>query len=517
MMAERESERVDVRSGTERQPGSWRFGEMLLRVGLMLAVTVALGGGLTIWSLVSGPPTGLYAPTQGRTLWACGLGATPTMIANNAPALFYITQANVNSNQPAGQFALDYVAHSSIAFHEDLSNVPGAPDPNTLQWRWNFGDGSGIVQGVKVNHTFTAPGTYTIESDIFDTSSNAWTLFDNAQIHVVASALPNPPVAVAHAVTPSIIGTNGTITFDAAGSHAVVGTKLSYFWNFGDNTSATGARVTHRFPAPGQGVVALIVTDARGAKAVATINAHIVIALPTAKVTASATSASAGTAIAFDASGSQPPADPANDQLTSYGWNFGDGTPAQTTQQPTVSHTFDKAGTFTVTAQAIDQQGAAGIATIKVTITGSLGGITSGGGGANWLLIGGGFGALLLVVAIASYLWFERQREAQILRQRQLAQEMVRARRANRVNQLGNGQRGAPHRSGNQGGPRQGGPGGYGGYGPNSGPQRPPRPQGWQGPQGPQGPQRNQQPTRDPRDPRDGSGVNPRRQPPQGW
>ena len=490
----------------KRGPGRWHIGAALVRVGVMLTMVMLLGGGLTLWSLVSGAPSGLYAPTQGRTLWACGLGATPTMIANNAPALFYITQANVNSNQPAGQFALDYVAHQSIAFHEDLSNVPGAPDPNSLQWRWNFGDGSGIVQGVKVNHAFTTSGTYTVESDIFDSSSNAWTLFDNAQIHVIAAAIPNPPVAVAHAVTSSIIATNGAITFDASGSHAVVGGQLSYFWNFGDNTSATGARVTHRFPAPGQGVVALIVTDARGAKAVATINAHIVIALPTAKVSASATSAAAGTAISFDASGSQPPADPANDQLTQYGWNFGDGTPTQTTQAPTVSQTFEKAGTFTVTAQAIDQQGAAGVATIKVTITGVVGGITSGGGGANWLLIGGGFGALLLVVAVAAWLWIERQREAQILRQRQLAQEMVRARRANHVNPVNrpaNGQRGLAPRQGNPGGSRQGAADGYGGYGPNSGPQRPLRPQGQQGQQ------RGQTPLRPLRDPR--------RQPPQEW
>ncbi|MEO7002077.1 MAG: PKD domain-containing protein [Ktedonobacterales bacterium] len=509
-MMEREIKQVSVRLAAEQQPAMlragapyWsafsrrRIGATLLRVGLILTVTLLLGGGLTVWSLVSSATISLDAPTQGHVAWACGLGSTPTMVANNAPALAFPLPPNVSSDLPAGQFALNYVMNQPIAFHEDLSRVPGAPDPNSLQWRWNFGDGTGWVQGVKVTHTFATSGVHTVESDIFDTTSNAWTLLDNAQMRIIGASVPNPPVAVAHALTTPVIGANGSITFDASGSHATVGSQLTYLWNFGDNTSATGSHVTHQFTSPGQGIVALIVTDARGAKAVATINVLIVIALPTAKVSASATSAAAGSAISFDASGSQPPPDPANDQLTKFSWNFGDGTASQTTQQPTISHTFEKAGTFTVTAQAIDQQGAAGAGTIKVTITGVAGGMTSGGG-ANWLLIGG-FGVLLLVVAVAAYLWIERQREAQILQQRQMAQEMARVRRANRVNRPANGQRGPSPRTGNQDGPHQGASGAYGGYGPNSGPQRPPRPQG---PQGPQGPQHGQQPVRPMRDPR---------------
>ena len=63
------------------------------------------------------------------------------------------------------------------------------------------------------------------------------------------------------------VAIGGSVRFDAAGSHAQVGSTLTYFWNFNDGATATGPQATHTFAAPGKGFVALIVTDGRGARA----------------------------------------------------------------------------------------------------------------------------------------------------------------------------------------------------------------------------------------------------------
>ncbi len=70
-------------------------------------------------------------------------------------------------------------------------------------------------------------------------------------------------------------------------------------------------------------------------------------------MTASDLEVDAGATINFDASQSAVPQGVANDTLTKYVWNFGDGTTPQTTQTPTTSHTYQKAGAYEVTTDRL--------------------------------------------------------------------------------------------------------------------------------------------------------------------
>ncbi len=56
-----------------------------------------------------------------------------------------------------------------------------------------------------------------------------------------------------------------SIDFDAADSTDADGTIESYEWDFGDDTTGTGATVSHVFDAPGTYTVTLTVTDNDGA------------------------------------------------------------------------------------------------------------------------------------------------------------------------------------------------------------------------------------------------------------
>lgn len=411
-------------------------------------------------------PLLLGGSSGGAVAFACGLGNSPTMMANNAPALLFPITKNVPANQPVGLFALTYVAGQPITFQEDLSRVVGAPDPTTLKWRWDFGDKSSTSSDISPQHTYAKPGTYSIHAQIFDTSSNAWTDLDSAQITVIASAPANPPTAKITAST-NIVAPGGSITFDASNSQAADGSKLSYLWNFNDGSTATGPHVTHTFAIAGHGIVALIVTDAHHASAVATVNIAVLSSYPVAKISASSLSIIPGGDVSFNASKSLPVQDQPGDRIVSYSWEFGDGSKV-TTQGPTTSHRYVKPGSYTVTVQAFDVLGASGTAHVTVSV------------GFSPAMIGGAIAAVLLVWGLG-YLVVSSRRRASLAKARaarEAERELARARRVGgaRAGQSGAGRprpaggggaspargdrRGPPPGDGYRGGPNPGGSGG---------------------------------------------------------
>lgn len=390
-------------------------------------VLVALALGLGLSALVSG----LGAA---RMALACGLGPLPTMIANGTPALIY--PVPVGASPPtAGQFPVQYVVGQPVAFGEDLSKVIWPQNqPKTaadFQWRWDFGDGSPTSNAIAPTHAFAKPGMYAVVAQIEDTGG--WQEFDSAQIQVSAAAIPNPPVARAAASISAILAGQDTVTFDATGSRAVVGSHLTYLWNFGDAETATGPHVTHQFAILGSGFVALIVTDDRGARAVATVNIGVVSTsqqIPSASLAASVADAQVGQRVTFDATGSQPATIPANDQFVRYGWDFGDGSPADTTTRPTDSHVFAHQGNYTITVQAVDTAGTPAQATLSLAVFAASG--LGGSGSPGWLLIAG----IALVLALAAGGgWFavrtqhSQARAKAAERTRRERQELQRARR----------------------------------------------------------------------------------------
>ena len=379
---------------------------------------------------------------------ACGLGQPQTMLANKIPALLYPVTPDMPQNAPQGVFPLDYTAGSPVAFTEDLSRVPGAPKLSSFRWQWNFGDGTGNVNIESPTHTFTKSGVYYVGSWIWDTTSNSWTSFDSAQIHIVGAIPGNPPVAKASSnMAVTLIGQK--VTFDATGSHANDGAPLKYLWNFNDGTTATTPKVEHAFPLNGTTFAALVVTDDRGAQSMATVNITIQTHAPTASLSASDLEVDTGSAITFDGSQSAPPQDVAGEAITKYAWNFGDGSPAEATQVPTITHTFRKAGSFTTVLTVYDRAGEQATTTVRVKVLGAA------NGGVSPLVIFGGI-ALLLGLGIAAYLlWQQRSRAAKV-RRYQSGRALARA---------GRGQRGP--RGPNDGNGYYGGSGnGYGnGYG----------------------------------------------------
>ncbi|HEU0026109.1 MAG TPA: PKD domain-containing protein [Ktedonobacterales bacterium] len=390
-----------------------RWLRTLALAGLLALGLAALAGGDLPGRL------GAYA-----TLRACGLGSSATMVANDAPALAY-QQSAVTQGVPLGIFALDFQTRQAVTFYDDLSRVANAPDPNTVHWKWDFGDGSAPGYAYKSAHTYSAPGSYTVTVYIQDPVAGDWgDPFDHAVLHVVATTIANRPVAAARALTSPVIAMGSKITFDAGGSHAVIGSGLKYDWNFGDFTVGSGPRVTHEFDQQGHGMVTLTVTDARGARAIAQVPVVIVQSLQPATVTASPLSAPVGTTVSFDASGTQPP----TGEPVAVAWDFGDGSPMVNTDTPTISHVYAEPGRYTVTVAVYGQQDTVGaVTTLSVTAVGAPA-RAAGAAGPPLPLIGG-IVALVAAAFVGAGVWTTRRLALE--RERQAQSELARARRIN--------------------------------------------------------------------------------------
>jgi len=376
---------------------------------------------------VAGALFPLVGTAQSTTVLACGIANTPTMLANRIPALLIPVTGNVPADQPIGEFETTYVVGQTIAFGEDLSKVLSPPPPGTYQYYWSFGDGTSSV-GLTATHTYTKPGTYNVHTSVYPLTDGR---FDSAKIYVVASATTNAPIAKITASTLSI-PVLGKITFDASGSHSQDGSKLTYLWNFNDGYTASTAVATHKFPdLPGTWVVGLTVTDGHGVSSFASTYIRIfgLDQLPTAAVTASLTTIGTGNTVTFDASGSTPPEAPttqAGGQIVKYIWSFGDGSPQVTTSSPTVTHRFNRAGTFTVVVEAIDQEGAPGTASKTITVVA----LTDATGAPSWMLFGG-LGLIVAILALGGYLLYSNQRRrTELVSQQAAAMERERLRRA---------------------------------------------------------------------------------------
>ncbi|MHB8522061.1 MAG: S8 family serine peptidase [Limisphaerales bacterium] len=134
------------------------------------------------------------------------------------------------------------------------------------------------------------------------------------------------------------------------------GTIASWDWNFGDGSAhGTTQNPSHTYNAAGNFTVTLTVTGSGGATSSKSASIQVTTpppAPPTADFTASAAVGLVPFSVQFT--------DKSTGTVTSWDWNFGDGSAHTSAQNP--AHTYASAGNFTVT----------------LTVTGS-GGVTGGG------------------------------------------------------------------------------------------------------------------------------------------
>jgi PKD repeat protein len=136
-------------------------------------------------------------------------------------------------------------------------------DGTILSYNWTFGDG-GQATGATVAYTYTTPGTYQATLTVIDDGG----LTNSASTPVLVqhpTTTNKRPVAVI-----KISSKKGTlplrISLDGGDSYDEDGRIVSYNWNFGDGSTASGRNVKHTFTQTADYTISLTVTDDFGAK-----------------------------------------------------------------------------------------------------------------------------------------------------------------------------------------------------------------------------------------------------------
>ncbi len=143
-------------------------------------------------------------------------------------------------------------------------------DGSIVSYKWDFGDGN-QAKGKKATHRFKTPGKYQARLTVTDnTGTKCNTSEDVADIRVNSAPVAK---AVAVGLKPGKSGfetyTGGAhdaVVFDATNSNDPDRDPLTYYWNFGDGSTAQGVKVKHSFMKPGQYKVKLRVEDGTGLK-----------------------------------------------------------------------------------------------------------------------------------------------------------------------------------------------------------------------------------------------------------
>jgi PKD repeat protein len=229
-------------------------------------------------------------------------------------------------------------------------------------YTFTFGDGTtiGPQAAVTATHVYTIGGVFTVTVTVTDSAG------DSSQ--ATASETVGQPVA-ALIVSPPSGNSPLAVTADGAGSSDASGVAITaYTFNFGDGTTIgpqASPTAGHTYTTAGGYTVTLTVTDATGATSNAT--APVTVSGkngPTAALTLNPPSTPVGSTVTASASGSSAGTYP----ISTYAFNFGDGTTIGPQASSTATHAYSTGGVFPVTVTVTDSAGDISQATASETV-----------------------------------------------------------------------------------------------------------------------------------------------------
>lgn len=261
----------------------------------------------------------------------------------STPGAYSTTNGSSNCNLGAvkiafnlGSVSAQADAHPNARGCAPLTVNFGNTSSNAVSYIWNFGDNTPTSTATAPTHTFVNPGTYTVR--MIAINPNACKTHDTAYLQIVVSTdtiradfnftlldtCTNPRISISNTSIPR----NGSSPSD-----------VSYFWNFGDNTTSTAANPgTHPYAQPGTYQVMLIMTDTAACNSPDTIIKTVVIEQLLVDAGMNFPSpVCVGDTVRFN-----------NTSVNgaTYLWSFGDGEGNSTEQQP--NYIFNTAGTYNI-------------------------------------------------------------------------------------------------------------------------------------------------------------------------
>lgn len=214
------------------------------------------------------------------------------------------------------------------------------PVPASATWTFSDGTTQNSIDAVK---TFNTPGTYTVTLSCLTS--------DGCQANTTRTiTIQDAPSATITALPTTACSFPVNVTFSGVTTGAT-----SWAWDFGDSQKGTTQNATHQYTQEGTFNVMLAASNAAGC----TANAYTTITVQKPGLAPLALPREGCVPLTSKFSPGVTSADP----VTSYAWNFGDGT---TSTDPSPEHIFTTEGNFTVTLTITTRSGCTQTAQIPV-------------------------------------------------------------------------------------------------------------------------------------------------------
>lgn len=317
------------------------------------ATATVLDGNLNVIRAASRPIT-LSPSSEIDWYWTCYI---PEWSYCGRATVHYNIYANLPQNH-----GTPYVPEKTVEFYITRNPELGPPqDPPMNSYTTSPGEYN-ITFQVPPDY-YTLPGDYTVY--VTARKSPILTAYSTTMFNVQSP--PSPPQA-AFTYSPIQPYQNMTVTFDASSSSAegYNDTITQYEWYINDpynpdHIIKTTPYVTHTFEYSGTFTVELNVTDSEGLWSTTTKPITVFPESgPTADFTWSPITPRANQTVTFDASSSESGWSAATKEfspITTYIWNFSDGTGNVTVTTPVTGHTYTEPNNYTVTLKVVDAVG----------------------------------------------------------------------------------------------------------------------------------------------------------------
>ena len=242
-------------------------------------------------------------------------------------------------------------------------STPAGTGSEIVSYEWNYGDGTIQSGGSTEEYFYAAPGTYTVTLTVTDSNGNA----DTTSRQVTVELAPTPSFTESTNSGPGPL----TVSFDGSSSTSPYANDpvVTYTWDFGDGTTGSGETVSHAYTHSGLYSPSLTVTTSAGNSNetdpnVGQAKQSITVDAPPNAVISHTLVLGMASVVSFDGSSS---GDPNPDSpITTYSWNFGDGT---TGSGETLDHMYATPGTYTAILEVTDSVGLTGQAATQVVVT----------------------------------------------------------------------------------------------------------------------------------------------------
>lgn len=239
-----------------------------------------------------------------------------------------------------------------IAFEGSFSD-PGSLDSHTILW--DFGDGDTASDTLNPSHIYEDNGIYIVTLIVTDDDGGVGT--DSLTVTVYNIA---PTVDIGEDLSAD---EDEVINFSGIISDPGILDTHTFIWDFGDgNSDSDTLTPTHSYEECGVYTVSLTATDKDGDKGVDYLDVTVLNINPIANAGEDQTIIE-DELVTFN--GNQSWDTPSDLPLLEYSWDFGDGF---SDTGLIVSHTYNKAGTYTATLEVMDDDGSSDTDSCIITV-----------------------------------------------------------------------------------------------------------------------------------------------------